>query len=151
MASASLITVGTIVLARLRGYLFKVYKKVIARILEGPRKDPPADGPRYDAYLCFSNNDYKWVETALLKKLDFQLAERNILHCCFEARDLMPGEDHLSNIRDAIWRSRKTVCIVSKEFLKDGWCLEAFALAPSRMLEELRDFLIMVIVGKVPH
>uniref|UniRef100_A0A8C7Q9A1 TIR domain-containing protein n=1 Tax=Oncorhynchus mykiss TaxID=8022 RepID=A0A8C7Q9A1_ONCMY len=104
-----------------------------------------------DAYLCFSNNEYKWVETALLKKLDFQLAECNILHCCFEARDFIPGEDHLSNIRDSIWGSRKTVCIVSKEFLKDGWCLEAFTLAPSRMLEELRDVLIMVIVGKVPH
>uniref|UniRef100_A0A8C7Q7M1 TIR domain-containing protein n=1 Tax=Oncorhynchus mykiss TaxID=8022 RepID=A0A8C7Q7M1_ONCMY len=94
------------------------------------------------------NNEYKWVETALLKKLDFQLAECNILHCCFEARDFIPGEDHLSNIRDSIWGSRKTVCIVSKEFLKDGWCLEAFTLAPSRMLEELRDVLIMVIVGK---
>uniref|UniRef100_A0A4W5QST0 Toll like receptor 5 n=1 Tax=Hucho hucho TaxID=62062 RepID=A0A4W5QST0_9TELE len=146
---SALISVGTIVLACLRGFLFKVYKKVIARILEGPRKDPPADGPQYDAYVCF--DVYKWVETALLKKLDFQLSERNILRCCFEARDFIPGEDHLSNIRDAIWGSRKTVGIVSKEFLKDGLCLEAFTLAPSKMLEELRDYLIMVIVGKVPH
>ncbi|CAB1340177.1 unnamed protein product, partial [Coregonus sp. 'balchen'] len=125
--------------------------KFTKRILEGPRKNPPADGPRYNAYLCFSNNDYKWVETALLKRLDSQLAERNILRCCFEARDFIPGEDHLSNIRDATFGSRQTVCIVSKEFLKDGWCLEAFTLAQSRMLEEHRDFLIMVIVGKVPH
>ncbi|CAB1340189.1 unnamed protein product [Coregonus sp. 'balchen'] len=112
-----LIIVGMIVLDRLREYFFKVYKKVIARILEGPRKNPLADGPPYNAYLCFSNNDYKWVETALLKRLDSQLAEL-----------LLRGqkrEDHLSNIRDAIWGSRKTVCIVSKEFLKDGWCLEA--------------------------
>lgn len=40
---------------------------------------------------------------------------------------------------------------MSKEFLKDGWCLEAFTLAQSRMLEELRDVLIMVVVGNVPH
>ncbi|XP_029487348.1 toll-like receptor 5 [Oncorhynchus nerka] len=146
-----LIMVGSIVFARLRGFLFKVYKKLTARILEGPRRDPSADGPRYDAYLCFSNNDYKWVETALLKRLDSQFAERNVLRCCFEVRDFIPGEDHLFNIRDAIWGSRKTVCIVSKEFLKDGWCLEAFTLAQSRMLEELRDVLIMVVVGNVPH
>ncbi|XP_055728562.1 toll-like receptor 5 [Salvelinus fontinalis] len=146
-----LIMVGTIVFARLRGFLFKVYKKVTARILEGPRMDPSAGGPRYDAYLCFSNNDYKWVETALLNRLDSQFAERNVLRCCFEVRDFIPGEDHLFNIRDAIWGSRKTVCIVSKEFLKDGWCLEAFTLAQSRMLEELRDVLIMVVVGNVPH
>ncbi|XP_071019196.1 toll-like receptor 5 [Oncorhynchus clarkii lewisi] len=146
-----LIMVGSIVFARLRGFLFKVYKKLTARILEGPRRDPSADGPRYDAYLCFSNNDYKWVETALLNRLDSQFAERNVLRCCFEVRDFIPGEDHLFNIRDAIWGSRKTVCIVSKEFLKDGWCLEAFTLAQSRMLEELRDVLIMVVVGNVPH
>ncbi|XP_045062868.1 toll-like receptor 5 [Coregonus clupeaformis] len=91
----------------------------------------------------FINNDYKWVETALLNRLDSQLAECNVLRCCFKARDFIAGEDHLSNIRDTIW--------VSKEFLKNGWCLEAYILAQSRMLEELRDVLIMVIVGKVHH
>lgn len=31
----------------------------------------------------------------------------------------------------------------------DGWCLEAFSLAQGRMLEELSNVLIMVVVGKV--
>lgn len=31
----------------------------------------------------------------------------------------------------------------------DGWCLEAFTLAQGRMLEELRNVLIMMVVGKV--
>ncbi|XP_061561032.1 toll-like receptor 5 isoform X3 [Phycodurus eques] len=95
--------------------------------------------------------DYRWVEAALLKKLDNMFSEENILHCCFEARDFLPGEDHLSNIRDAIWGSKKTVCVVSKEFLKDGWCLEAFTLAQGRMLNELKNVLIMLVVGKVAH
>ncbi|GLD59550.1 toll-like receptor 5 [Lates japonicus] len=98
-----------------------------------------------------SNSDYGWVEAALLNKLDNQFSEENIFHCCFEARDFLPGEDHLSNIREAIWGSRKTVCIISKEFLKDGWCLEAFALAHFRMLEELTNILIMLVIGKVAH
>uniref|UniRef100_A0A3P9A171 Toll-like receptor 5 n=3 Tax=Esox lucius TaxID=8010 RepID=A0A3P9A171_ESOLU len=143
-----LFTVGTIGFARFRGYIFRVYKKVIARVMEGPIKKPQS---QYDAFFCFSNNDYKWVESALLNRLDSQIAESNVLRCCFEARDFIPGEDHLCNIRDAIWGSRKTVCVVSKQFLKDGWCLEAFALARSRMLEDLRDVLIMVIVGNIPH
>lgn len=36
----------------------------------------------------------------------------------------------------------------------DGWCLEAFTLAQGRMLNELRNVLIMLVVGKVsasPH
>uniref|UniRef100_A0A3Q3R5S7 TIR domain-containing protein n=1 Tax=Monopterus albus TaxID=43700 RepID=A0A3Q3R5S7_MONAL len=140
---------GGIVYAHLRGYIFFVYKRITARVLEGPKPPPPVEEVQYDAFLCFSNSDYGWVEAALLKKLDNQFSEKNMFHCCFEARDFLPGEDHLSNIRDAIWGSRKTVCIISKEFLKDGWCLEAFTLAQGRMLEELTNVLIMMVVGKV--
>ena len=32
--------------------------------------------------------------------------------------------------------------------LTDGWCLEAFALAQGRMLEELTNVLIMLVVEK---
>ncbi|XP_076612802.1 toll-like receptor 5 [Chaetodon auriga] len=140
-----------IVYARLRGHIFIIYKKIVRRVLEGPKLEFPVDMMQYDAFFCFSNSDYGWVEAALLKKLDKQFSEENIFCCCFEARDFLPGEDHLSNIRDAIWGSRKTVCIVSKEFLKDGWCLEAFNLAQGRMLEELTKILIILVVGKVPH
>lgn len=106
-----------IVYAHLRGHLFIIYKKIVSRVLEGPKPTIPVDEVQYDAFLCFSNSDYRWVEAALLKRLDNQFSEENLFHCCFEARDFLPGEDHLSNIRDAIWGSRKTVCIVSKEFL----------------------------------
>ncbi|KAK5853305.1 hypothetical protein PBY51_007103 [Eleginops maclovinus] len=140
-----------IVYARLRGHVFIIYKKIIGRVLEGPKLNPPVDEVQYDAFLSFSENDYGWVEAALLKKLDNQFSEENLFRCCFEARDFLPGEDHLTNIRDAIWGSRKTVCVVSKEFLKDGWCLEAFTMAQGRMLEELTNFLVMVVVGKLAH
>ncbi|XP_017157517.1 toll-like receptor 5 [Poecilia reticulata] len=145
------LVLGGIIYARLRGQIFIIYKKVVNRVLEGPKPPAQENNWQYDAFLCFSNSDYRWVEAALLKKLDNQFAEENLFHCCFEARDFLPGEDHLSNIRDAIWGSRKTLCIVSKEFLKDGWCLEAFTLAQGRMLEELTNVLVMLVVGKVAH
>ncbi|XP_019751783.1 toll-like receptor 5 [Hippocampus comes] len=145
------VTLCGIAYARLRGRIYILYKKVVGRVLEGPEAPPPLREAQYDVYLCFSNTDYVWVEAALLKKLDNKFSEENILHCCFEARDFLPGQDHLSNIRDAIWSSRKTVCVVSKEFLRDGWCLEAFTLAQGRMLNELQNVLIMLVVGKVAH
>lgn len=104
--------------ARLRGRVFIIYKKIIGRVLEGTDPIRHEDEAQYDIYLCFSNSDHGWVEAALLKKLDSQFSEENVFHCCFEARDFLPGEDHLSNIRDAVWGSRKTVCVVSKHFLK---------------------------------
>ncbi|XP_008289782.1 toll-like receptor 5 [Stegastes partitus] len=152
--SALLVTtviLSGIVYARLRGHIFIIYKQIVGKVIEGPKPAPPENEMQYDAFLCFTNSDYGWVEAALLSKLDNQFSEENIFHCCFEARDFLPGEDHLSNIRDAVWGSKKTVCVVSRQFLKDGWCLEAFTLAQGRMLEELTNILIMVVVGKVTH
>ncbi|XP_035474196.2 toll-like receptor 5 [Scophthalmus maximus] len=145
------VTLGGVAYGHLRGHIFLIYKKIVRRVLEGQKATPRVEEAQYDAFLCFSNNDYAWVEAALLQKLDDQFSEENMFHCCFEARDFLPGEDHLSNIRDAIWGSRKTVCVISKEFLKDGWCLEAFMLAQGRMLEELTNVLVLLVVGKVAH
>lgn len=142
---------GALVYARVRGHIFVIYKKVIGRVLEGPKPPEPEENIQYDAFVCYSDADYQWVERALLKKLDSGFSEENLFRCCFEARDFLPGEDHLVNIRDAIWGSRKTVCVVSREFLKDGWCLEAFTLAQGRKLEELSNVLIMIVVGRVAH
>lgn len=116
------VTLSGIVYARFRGHIFIIYKKIVNRVIEGPKATPGENSLQHDVFLCFSNNDYRWVEAALLKKLDNQFSEENFFHCCFEARDFLPGEDHLSNIRDAIWGSRKTLCIVSKEFLKGTQC-----------------------------
>ncbi|XP_022068211.2 toll-like receptor 5 [Acanthochromis polyacanthus] len=113
--------------ARLRGHIFIIYKKIVGKVIEGPKPTPPENEMQYDAFLCFTNSDYSWVEEALLKKLDNQFSEENIFRCCFEARDFLPGEDHLSNIRDAIWDSRKTVCIVSRQFIKGTVGLISFS------------------------
>lgn len=119
--SASLVIsviLSGIIYTRFRGHIFVIYKEIVKRVLEGPKPLPPENETQYDAFLCFSEGDYEWVEAALLKKLDNQFSEENMFNCCFEARDFLPGEDHLSNIHGAILSSRKTVCIISKAFLK---------------------------------
>ncbi|XP_053473538.1 toll-like receptor 5 isoform X2 [Ictalurus furcatus] len=146
-----LTTTGAIVFVRLRGYCFKLYRKVFVRFVEGSSKLPDKDDFMYDVYLCFSSKDMKWVTKALLKKLDTQFSDQNDLRCCFEARDFIPGADHLSNMRNAIWKSKKTLCVLSREFLKDGWCLEAFNLAQTKMEKEVRDVLLVLLVDNIPH
>ncbi|XP_060758146.1 toll-like receptor 5 [Neoarius graeffei] len=146
-----LTTTGAIIFVRLRGYCFKLYRKVIVRFVEGGQKFPANDDFMYDVYLCFSSKDIKWVTEALLKNLDTQFSDQNELRCCFEARDFIPGEDHLSNMRNAIWNSKKTLCVLSREFFKDGWCLEGFSLAQTKMLEEAQDVFLVLLVDNIPH
>ncbi|XP_073667474.1 toll-like receptor 5 [Paramisgurnus dabryanus] len=147
----TLLTISIIIYVRRRGYIFKLYKRLTAKVVDGKREELDADEYLYDVYLCFSSSDMKWVEKALLKKLDSQFSDQNLLHCCFEERDFMPGEDHLTNIRNAIESSRKTLFVVSERFLKDGWCLETFTLAQCRMLVELKDVLLVLVVGNIPR
>ncbi|NXJ60314.1 TLR5 protein, partial [Rostratula benghalensis] len=140
---------AVIVFTRCRGLCFVCYKTVSNKILGW--HPPAADKSeyKYDVYLCYSKNDFEWVQNSLLKHLDSQYFEKNRFTFCFEERDFLPGEEHISNIRDAIWNSRKTVCIVTRQFLRDGWCVEAFNFAQSRYFSDMKDVLIMVVVGSL--
>ncbi|NXV75378.1 TLR5 protein, partial [Atlantisia rogersi] len=138
---------AAVVFTRCRGICFVWYKTITNKMID---RLPPAAGEyRYDAYLCYSKKDFEWVQNSLLKHLDSQYFGKNRFTLCFEERDFLPGEEHINNIRDAIWNSRKTICIVTKQFLKDGWCVEAFNFSQSRYFCDLKDVLIMVVVGSV--
>ncbi|KAM9316873.1 toll-like receptor 5 [Gastrophryne carolinensis] len=130
-----------------RGVFFSLYKRLIVSLLEEKVQEPKMY--KYDAYLCYNQKDFQWVENVFLKNLDSEYCERNPFSVCFEERNFIPGEDHIVNIRDAIWNSKKTICIVTNQFLKDGWCVEAFNYAQSRYFTDLKDVLIMVVVGSI--
>ncbi|XP_072104433.1 toll-like receptor 5b isoform X1 [Mobula birostris] len=120
------------------------YRALARTVLEGGKAETGRLGYRFDAYLCFSSQDLEWVKDSLLVNL-----EENQLQLCIEERDFTPGEDHITNIQEAIWGSRKTVCVVTRRFLKDGWCLEAFNIAQSRLYHELKDVVVLLVVGSL--
>ncbi|XP_041043087.1 toll-like receptor 5 [Carcharodon carcharias] len=132
-----------------RGLFFIWYKRTTNIILNGQKADLEGKDYRFDAYLCFSSKDIEWVKNSLLQYLDSQFSETNRFQLCFEDRDFIPGEDHITNIRDAIWCSKKTVCIVTRHFLKDGWCAEAFNIAQSRLFHEMKDVMVVLVVGRL--
>ncbi|XP_053919169.1 toll-like receptor 5 [Cuculus canorus] len=140
---------AVVIFTRCRGICFVWYKTITKKMIDSHPQLADNSEYRYDAYLCYSKNDFEWVQNSLLKHLDSQYFDKNWFNLCFEERDFLPGEEHINNIRDAIWNSRKTICIVTRQFLKDGWCLEAFNFAQSRYFCDLKDVLIMVVVGSL--
>ncbi|NWW79705.1 TLR5 protein, partial [Climacteris rufus] len=141
--------VAVIIFTRCRGICFIWYKTITKRVIDSHPQVADKSEYRYDAYLCYSKNDFEWVQNSLLKHLDSQYFDKNRFTLCFEERDFLPGEEHINNIRDAIWNSKKTICIVTRQFLNDGWCVEAFNFAQSRYFCDLKDVLIMVVVGSL--
>nr|XP_010339216.2 toll-like receptor 5 isoform X1 [Saimiri boliviensis boliviensis]XP_010339217.2 toll-like receptor 5 isoform X1 [Saimiri boliviensis boliviensis] len=143
----TLFLMASLIVARFRGFCFICYKMAQKLVFKDHPQGP--DRYKYDAYFCFSSKDFEWVQNALLKHLDTQYSDQNRFHLCFEERDFVPGENHIANIQNAIWNSRKIVCLVSRHFLRDGWCLEAFSYAQGRCLSDLNGALIMVVVGSL--
>ncbi|CAG2218245.1 Toll-like receptor 4 [Mytilus edulis] len=51
------------------------------------------------------------------------------LKLCIHHRDFIPGEEITVNITNAIHRSRKTICIITKSFLESYYCMFEFNMA----------------------
>ncbi|XP_011289108.3 toll-like receptor 5 [Felis catus] len=147
--TVTLFLTAVLTVAKFRGLCFFCYKAACRLLSTDHAKGSGSDVYKYDAYLCFSNKDFEWVQNALLKHLDAQYSDQNRFNLCFEERDFVPGQDHIANIQDAVWGSRKVVCLVSRHFLRDGWCLEAFSYAQSRCVSDLDGALILVVVGSL--
>ncbi|XP_020642284.3 toll-like receptor 5 [Pogona vitticeps] len=141
--------VAVIIFTRFRGTSFIWYKTITRTFLKELQPDLDKNMYQYDAYICYSGKDFEWVQHSLIRHLDSQYSDQNRFSLCFEERDFLPGADHISNIRDAIWNCRKTICVVTKNFLKDGWCIEALNFAQSRYYSDLKDVLIMVVAGSL--
>ncbi|KAM3675790.1 LOW QUALITY PROTEIN: toll-like receptor 5 [Ammospiza maritima maritima] len=139
--------VAVTIFIRPRGICFLWYKTTTKRLRDNQLRAVDKNEYKYDAYLCYSKNDFEWVQNSFLKHLDSQYFDNNRFTLCFE-RDFMPGKEHIKNINDAI-NSRKTICIVTRQFLKDGWCVKAFNFSQSRYFCDLKDVLIMVVVGSL--
>ena len=100
----------------------------------------------YDAFVIHSNADAKWV----IHKLRPQLEDnRPKLRLCIHHRDWLVGRDITDNIVESIEASRKSLLIVSNAFAASSWCQFELTMAQTRLFEEDRDNLIVVLLEEI--
>ncbi|OWF43502.1 Toll-like receptor 2 [Mizuhopecten yessoensis] len=68
----------------------------------------------YDAFLSHAEEDSDFVTGDLLRNME----EINQLNICLHKRDFIPGRDIAGNVTNAIHNSRRTVVILSPDFLR---------------------------------
>ena len=105
----------------------------------------------YDAFVSYHSDDRGWVRDELYENIDMRDGEVDTMdqprfRLCIHDRDFIPGEAIEENIWKAIESSRKTIVVLSKNFLKSAWCEFELQIARKECVEKGRNLIIAVML-----
>ncbi|KAM9308468.1 toll-like receptor 12 [Gastrophryne carolinensis] len=101
----------------------------------------------YDVFVSYNKHDQLWVFQELLPNLELNGPPR--FKVCIHDRDFEIGKYIIDNIMDSIYKSRWTICIITRNFLQSNWCSLEMRMATYRLLEESKDSLILIFLDEI--
>uniref|UniRef100_A0A8C9ZE90 TIR domain-containing protein n=1 Tax=Sander lucioperca TaxID=283035 RepID=A0A8C9ZE90_SANLU len=129
----------------LRWHLAYAYYLFLAFVYD-KRRGRKGSPHHYDAFVSYNVYDEAWVYEEMLPVLEGEQGWRLCLH----HRDFEPGKPIVENITDAIYGSRKTICVISRHYLQSEWCSREIQMASYRLFDEQDDVLILVFMEDIP-
>ncbi|XP_073458141.1 uncharacterized protein [Aquarana catesbeiana] len=105
---------------------------------------------KYDAFVSYNTKDEEWVYQNMLPVLE-NGSSSNGLRLCLHHRDFQLGRYIVDNIVDSIHSSRRTLCVVSRSYLKSEWCSLEMQLASYKLFDEMRDVLVLILLENIPE
>ncbi|XP_029384900.1 toll-like receptor 13 isoform X2 [Echeneis naucrates] len=129
----------------LRWHLVYAYYLFLALLTDKKHKNKQVPN-QYDAFISYNTHDEPWIIEELLPKLEGEQGWRLCLH----HRDFEPGKPIIDNITDAIYGSRKTICVISRRYLESEWCSREIQVASFRLFDEQKDVLILIFLEEIP-
>ncbi|KAM5131884.1 uncharacterized protein ACMZJ9_018696 [Mantella aurantiaca] len=104
---------------------------------------------KYDAFVSYNTKDEDWVYQNMLPMLEDSSSSKG-LRLCLHHRDFQLGRYIIDNIVDSIHSSRKTLCVVSRSYLRSEWCSLEMQLASYKLFDEMRDVLVLILLENIP-
>ncbi|XP_022781603.1 fibroblast growth factor receptor-like 1 [Stylophora pistillata] len=99
----------------------------------------------YDAFVIFSSQDSDWVTKTLIPTLE----EIHHFKCCVHYRDFVLGVPYRENMVNSVYKSRKTIAVVSKNFFKSNYCCSEMEYALHRLMERRDDSVVVIKLDEV--
>ncbi|XP_030256607.1 toll-like receptor 13 isoform X2 [Sparus aurata] len=127
------------------------YLLLILRAKLRGRKGAAGGRFQYDAFISYSSPDEAWVMEQLVPNLERPVAGAPRFRLCLHHRDFRLGVAVLENIEAAIYSSRHTICVVTRNFLRSEWCSVEYQLASLRLLCDGSDVLLLVFLEEIPE
>ena len=106
---------------------------------------------QYHAYVAYDENsavDEAWVMDDLKQNME---QGPDPIKLCIKSRDFIPGRFLLDNIDESIHQSRKTILVLSPNFVECEWCYQEMQMAQMRLLDDNLDVLVLVLLNDIPE
>ncbi len=94
---------------------------------------------KYDAYIAYSQNDFEFVKRNIIDPL--QGMEFNL---CVPARDFEAGDFKSQMIVKSVKDSKRTIIVLSQNFINSEWCQFEFAQSHLKLLEDESFKLLLI-------
>ncbi|GFT62226.1 toll-like receptor Tollo [Nephila pilipes] len=128
---------------RMRIWFFSKYG---VRIFSSDAKVPNEDDKLFDAFLSYSKKDEAFVGQVLAAELECGNPRYRL---CLHYRDLPIGGYLSDAIIEAIESSRRTIVVLSENFIRSEWCRYEFKSAHHEILRTCKNDLIVILIGRL--
>ncbi|XP_029640218.1 uncharacterized protein LOC115215177 isoform X1 [Octopus sinensis] len=100
------------------------------------------DGKEYDAFISFrsATSDEYWVFNTLFPTLENEMGFK----LCVHFRDFLVGETICNNIINAVEKSRRTILILSPDYVISEWTRMEYQVAHQEMLKKRQKIIPII-------
>ncbi|XP_068242040.1 protein toll-like isoform X2 [Palaemon carinicauda] len=151
ITAASIILLVIAILGTVSFYKFRQDIKVwlfTHRLLLWAVAEEEKDGDKkYDAFVSYSSKDEEFVNTILVPGLENKDPKYKL---CLHYRDWVPGEYIQNQIHHSVEESRRTIVVLSPNFIENVWGHLEFKAAHSKALKDKTNRIIVIVLGEVP-
>ena len=106
---------------------------------------------KYHSYVAYNENsavDDAWVMDELQPNME---EGPEPLRLCIKSRDFTPGHFLLDSIDESIHQSRKTILVLSPNFVASEWCYHEMRMVQMRLLDDNLDVVVLVLLDAIPE
>lgn len=96
-----------------------------------------------DVFISYSSRDEEWVNETLRPQLVGEEGDPERFNVSVHDESFVAGETIADNIIETIGRSRKTLCVISKNYLNSNWCKYEHEVAMFKHLGEKKCLILI--------